>query len=98
MDEQRFGETTTSPERRGPRHHREKSSSNKPSDALAAFNKAVLAVPEIEQCHMTAAGFDYLLKVRTRDISSYRKVLGERISAREGAAVTEPQAGLHVRA
>ena len=51
------------------------------SSALAAFNKAVLAVPEIEQCHMTAAGFDYLLKVRTRDISSYRKVLGERISA-----------------
>ena len=51
------------------------------SSALAAFNKAVLAVPEIEQCHMTAAGFDYLLKVRTRDISSYRKILGERISA-----------------
>lgn len=51
------------------------------SSALAAFNKAILAVPEIEQCHMTAAGFDYLLKVRTRDISSYRKILGERISA-----------------
>lgn len=51
------------------------------SAALAAFNKAVLSVPEVEQCHMTAAGFDYLLKVRTRDISSYRRVLGENISA-----------------
>lgn len=51
------------------------------SSALAAFNRAVQAVPEIEQCHMMAASFDYLLKVRTRDIASYRRVLGERISA-----------------
>jgi Lrp/AsnC family leucine-responsive transcriptional regulator len=51
------------------------------SNALAAFNRAVQAVPEIEQCHMMAASFDYLLKVRTRDIASYRRVLGERISA-----------------
>ena len=51
------------------------------SAALDTFNRAVLAVPEIEQCHMMAASFDYLLKVRTRDIASYRRVLGERISA-----------------
>ena len=51
------------------------------SDALDAFNRAVRAVAEIEQCHMIASSFDYLLKVRTRDIASYRKVLGERISA-----------------
>src|SRR5215467_756620 len=31
--------------------------------ALDAFNRAVQAVPEIEQCHMMAASFDYLLKV-----------------------------------
>lgn len=49
--------------------------------ALRAFNKAVQAVPEIEQCHMIASGFDYLLKVRTRDIADYRRVLGESISA-----------------
>ena len=30
--------------------------------ALAEFNRAVQAVPEIEQCHMMAASFDYLLK------------------------------------
>ncbi|MBX3597386.1 MAG: Lrp/AsnC ligand binding domain-containing protein [Rhizobiaceae bacterium] len=50
------------------------------SDALDAFNRAVQAVPEIEECHMIAGSFDYLLKVRTRDIASYRRVLGERIS------------------
>ena len=56
--------------------------------ALDAFNKAVRDVPEIEQCHMMAAGFDYLLKVRTRDIASYRRVLGERISALPHVAQT----------
>ncbi|MGS4944030.1 Lrp/AsnC family transcriptional regulator [Meridianimarinicoccus sp. RP-17] len=48
--------------------------------ALRAFNTAVRAIPEIEQCHMIAGAFDYLLKVRTTDIASYRQVLGERIS------------------
>lgn len=49
--------------------------------ALQAFNKAVLAVPEVEQAHMIASRFDYLLKVRTTDIQDYRRVLAERISA-----------------
>jgi Lrp/AsnC family transcriptional regulator, leucine-responsive regulatory protein len=49
--------------------------------ALRAFNAAALKVPEIEQCHMIAGAFDYLLKVRTRDIRDYRHVLGEVISA-----------------
>jgi Lrp/AsnC family leucine-responsive transcriptional regulator len=49
--------------------------------ALQAFNKAVLAVPEVEQCHMIASRFDYLLKVRTADIQDYRRVLAEHISA-----------------
>jgi Lrp/AsnC family leucine-responsive transcriptional regulator len=58
------------------------------SAALDAFNKAVQAIAEIEQCHMMAASFDYLLKVRTRDIAAYRKVLGERISALPHVAQT----------
>jgi Lrp/AsnC family leucine-responsive transcriptional regulator len=58
------------------------------SAALDAFNRAVLAVPEIEQCHMIAASFDYLLKVRTKDIAAYRRVLGERISALPHVAQT----------
>lgn len=51
------------------------------SNALTAFNEAVRHVREIEQCHMIAGGFDYLLKVRTKDIVAYRRVLGEKISA-----------------
>jgi Lrp/AsnC family leucine-responsive transcriptional regulator len=52
------------------------------SAALDAFNRAVQGVPEIEQCHMMAASFDYLLKVRTKDIAAYRRILGERYSAK----------------
>lgn len=49
--------------------------------ALKAFNEAVRAVPEVEECYMIAAGFDYLLKVRSRDISDYRRVMGAVLSA-----------------
>jgi Lrp/AsnC family leucine-responsive transcriptional regulator len=56
--------------------------------ALNEFNRAIQAVPEIEQCHMMAASFDYLLKVRTRDIAAYRRILGERISALPHVAQT----------
>ncbi|MEM9967389.1 MAG: Lrp/AsnC family transcriptional regulator [Pseudomonadota bacterium] len=49
--------------------------------ALKAFNAAIAKVPEIEQAHMIAGHFDYLLKVRTSDMTSYRRFLGEEISA-----------------
>lgn len=49
--------------------------------ALAEFKAAVIKLDEVEECHMIAASFDYLLKVRTRDIASYRAVLGEKISS-----------------
>lgn len=49
--------------------------------ALKEFNDAVMRIAEIEECHMIASSFDYLLKVRTADIRRYRIVLGEKISA-----------------
>ena len=51
------------------------------SPVLNAFNEVVFAISEIEQCHMIADSFDYLLKVRTKYISSYRRILGGRTSA-----------------
>ena len=48
--------------------------------SLNAFNAAVGKITEVEQCHMIAGQFDYLLKVRTKDIQAYRRVLGEQIS------------------
>lgn len=49
--------------------------------ALIAFNEAVSELAEVEQCHMIAGPFDYLLKVRTQNIAAYRQVLGEKISS-----------------
>lgn len=54
---------------------------NTHEDALRAFNDAVKKIAEVEECHMIAGRFDYLLKIRTPDIRRYRHVLGERISA-----------------
>lgn len=51
------------------------------SNALAAFNHSVKQISAVEQCHMIAGNFDYLLKVRTRNMAEYRQVLGEQISA-----------------
>lgn len=49
--------------------------------ALKAFNDAVARIPEVEECHMIAGGYDYLLKVRTHDIAEYRMVMAEKISS-----------------
>lgn len=56
--------------------------------ALQAFNKSALLIPELEQCHMIASRFDYLLKVRTSGIQDYRRVLADHISALPHVAST----------
>jgi Lrp/AsnC family leucine-responsive transcriptional regulator len=57
-------------------------------NALGEFNAAVRKIKEVEECHMIAGSFDYLLKVRTADIKKYRQVLGERISSLPHVAST----------
>jgi Lrp/AsnC family transcriptional regulator, leucine-responsive regulatory protein len=56
--------------------------------ALAEFNAAVRAIPEIEACHMIAGNFDYLLKVRTSGMPEYRAMLAEHISTLPHVAAT----------
>ncbi|OJT97707.1 ArsR family transcriptional regulator [Metarhizobium album] len=56
--------------------------------ALTAFNTAVRKIKEVEECHMIAGRFDYLLKIRTSDIRRYREVLGEKISSLPNVAST----------
>jgi Lrp/AsnC family leucine-responsive transcriptional regulator len=58
------------------------------AEALAAFNKAVRELKSVEQCHMIAGNFDYLLKVRTKDIRTYRTELAEKISSLPHVAST----------
>jgi len=56
--------------------------------ALRAFADAVNASPEIEECHLIAGSFDYLIKVRSSDIHNYRQILAERISSLPHVAST----------
>ncbi len=49
--------------------------------ALINFRDAILKMPEVQECHMVAGGFDYLIKVRTRDMEHYRRFLGEKLSS-----------------
>ncbi len=48
--------------------------------ALDDFRSAVMKMEEVQECHMVAGGFDYLIKVRTRDMAHYRRFLGEKLS------------------
>ena len=56
--------------------------------ALEEFNIEIGKLDAVEQCHMIAGGFDYLLKVRTSDIKSYRLLLSEKISSLPHVAST----------
>lgn len=47
------------------------------ADIFNQFKRAVVGVAEVEECHMVAGGFDYLLKLRIADMEGYRKVLSQ---------------------
>jgi len=53
---------------------------NTSTENLREFNARMLALPEVEACHMVAGGFDYLLKIRCRDMKDYQYFLGEQLA------------------
>ena len=61
-------------------------------DAFDQFRKAMLGIAQVQECHMVAGGFDYLLKVRVRDMAAYRAFLGEVLSKVPGIRETHTYA------
>ncbi|MBL4757966.1 MAG: Lrp/AsnC ligand binding domain-containing protein [Rhizobiales bacterium] len=57
-------------------------------DAFEQFNTAVKSIPEIQSCFLLAGQFDYMLMVRTTDITHYRNVLGDKIGQLPGVQQT----------
>jgi Lrp/AsnC family transcriptional regulator, leucine-responsive regulatory protein len=57
-------------------------------DVFDKFKQAIQNIAEIEECHMVAGGFDYLIKVRCTDIDGYRRILGEKIATISGISQT----------
>ena len=44
-------------------------------DVFNRFRDGVIGLTPVQECHMVAGGFDYLLKVRTADMVAYRRFL-----------------------
>ena len=61
-------------------------------DAFDQFRNAMLGIPQVQECHMVAGGFDYLLKVRVPDMAAYRAFLGEVLSKVPGIRETHTYA------
>ena len=57
-------------------------------DVFEGFNKAVLSLEEIQECHLVSGDFDYLLKTRVPDMSAYRRLLGETLLRLPGVSDT----------
>jgi Lrp/AsnC family leucine-responsive transcriptional regulator len=57
-------------------------------DVFDRFKQAMAGLPEVQECHMVAGGFDYLVKLRVADMEAYRRILGERIAALPGVEQT----------
>ncbi|MEO9469027.1 Lrp/AsnC ligand binding domain-containing protein [Parasphingorhabdus sp.] len=55
---------------------------------LDKFNQAVRKMDAIQACHMMAGGFDYLLKVRCRNMEEYRVILTDDINDLPGVYQT----------
>lgn len=49
-------------------------------DAYHQFQRAIAKIAQVQECHMVAGSFDYLLKVRVPDLAAFRVFLGEVLS------------------
>ena len=63
-------------------------------DVFKEFAASVSAMPEILECHMVAGGFDYLIKVRVRDMAAYRTFLADTLVHMPGIRETRTYAVL----
>lgn len=62
------------------------------SDIFEQFAARVRQTPEVLECHMVAGGFDYLVKVRMRDMQAYRAFLADTLIMMPGVRETRTYA------
>ncbi|MDH2528307.1 winged helix-turn-helix transcriptional regulator [Acinetobacter baumannii] len=51
--------------------------SAKSGDLFDSVAQDLLKVPQIQECHLISGDFDYLVKARLKEISAYRRLLGD---------------------
>lgn len=57
-------------------------------ESFAAFEGAVMAMKEVLDCNLVAGDFDYLLKIRVRDMADFNKLHGQKLIALPGVRQT----------
>ncbi|NCP63204.1 MAG: leucine-responsive transcriptional regulator Lrp [Paraglaciecola sp.] len=57
-------------------------------DIFEDFSAAVRNQEDIQECHLVSGNFDFLLKARVADMSSYRKLLGDTLLRLPGVSET----------
>ena len=57
-------------------------------ESFAAFEDAVIAMKEVLDCNLVAGDFDYLVKIRVRDIADFNLLHGRRLIALPGVRQT----------
>jgi Lrp/AsnC family leucine-responsive transcriptional regulator len=56
----------------------------KSGEAFERFRRAMLAIPEVMECHLVSGDFDYLIKARIAEMTEYRRLLGEILHVADG--------------
>ena len=57
-------------------------------ESFAAFEEAVSDMRELLDCHLVAGDFDYLLKIRVRDMADFNRLHGRALIALPGVRQT----------
>jgi Lrp/AsnC family leucine-responsive transcriptional regulator len=57
-------------------------------DIFEDFSAVVKKLDDIQECHLVSGNFDFLLKARVADMSSYRKLLGDTLLQLPGVSAT----------
>ena len=50
------------------------------------FSQAIVALPQILECHLVSGNFDYLIKARVANMAAYRQLLGETLLTLPGVS------------
>ncbi|MHC2543433.1 Lrp/AsnC family leucine-responsive transcriptional regulator [Sinorhizobium meliloti] len=57
-------------------------------ESFGAFEDAVMELKEVLDCNLVAGDFDYLLKIRVRDMADFNKLHGQKLIALPGVRQT----------
>lgn len=57
-------------------------------ESFEAFEQAVIKLKQVLDCNLVAGDFDYLLKIRVRDMSDFNKLHGKQLIALPGVRQT----------